>query len=188
MSVQGAVLNVVRDVRAALGLSMLFISHNVAVVRYISDIVAVMYLGQIVEVGTTDEVLTAPRHPFTKILLDSVPGAAVDGRRTSPIAGEPPDPVAPPSGCRFHPRCPVGPQVLPERTICTTADPCADAAASGEPGGVPLRRRARPDIPRRRVSHALGLLTDLWVQSSRGRPRRLRKQVVVGWSNTDRDF
>ena len=74
VSVQGSILNVVRDIRAALGLTMLFISHNVAVVRYISDVIAVMYLGQIVEVGRTDEVLAAPRHPFTQVLLDSVPG------------------------------------------------------------------------------------------------------------------
>ena len=129
MSVQGAILNVVREVRAALGLTMLFITHNVAVVRYISDVIAVMYLGQIVEVGATDDVLAAPQHPFTNVLLDAVPGTtrqvSEDARA---IEGEPPDPHDPPAGCRFHPRCPVGPRHFPERTICATEDPCTGAA------------------------------------------------------------
>ena len=81
VSVQGAILNVVREVRAALGLTMLFITHNVAVVRYISDVIAVMYLGQIVEVGPTDDVLDDPQHPFTKVLLDAVPGTNPAGQR-----------------------------------------------------------------------------------------------------------
>ena len=85
VSVQGSILNVVREVRAMLGLTMLFISHNVAVVRYISDIIAVMYLGQIVEVGATDEVIANPRHPYTKVLLDSVPGTGL-----LPSEGAPP--------------------------------------------------------------------------------------------------
>jgi peptide/nickel transport system ATP-binding protein len=128
VSVQGSILNVVREVRAALGISMLFISHNVAVVRYISDIIAVMYLGQIVEVGPTDEILSAPRHPFTQVLLDAVPGTAINSPADArTIVGEPPDPHDPPSGCRFHPRCPVGPRVIPERTVCVTDDPCVDA-------------------------------------------------------------
>ena len=128
VSVQGSILNVVRDVRAALGISMLFISHNVAVVRYISDTIAVMYLGQIVESGPTDEILAAPRHPFTKVLLDAVPGTAISATTgAGPIEGEPPDPHDPPSGCRFHPRCPIGPRTMPERTVCVTNDPCLDA-------------------------------------------------------------
>jgi peptide/nickel transport system ATP-binding protein len=128
VSVQGSILNVVRDVRAELGLSMLFISHNVAVVRYLSDVIAVMYLGQIVEVGRTDEVLAAPRHPFTKALLDAVPKTTAADEEVPPsIEGEPPDPHDPPSGCRFHPRCPIGPRVMPERTVCATEDPCVDA-------------------------------------------------------------
>jgi peptide/nickel transport system ATP-binding protein len=128
VSVQGSILNVVREIRSALELAMLFISHNVAVVRYISDVIAVMYLGQIVEVGPTDELIANPRHPYTKVLLDSVPGTAVPtGDEAPPIEGDPPDPHDPPSGCRFHPRCPVGPRVMPERTICATEDPRADA-------------------------------------------------------------
>ena len=128
VSVQGAILNVVREVRAALGLTMLFISHNVAVVRYISDVIAVMYLGQIVEVGAIDEVIADPRHPYTKVLLDAVPGTVFGpGEETRQVEGDPPDPHDPPPGCRFHPRCPIGPRVMPERTICVTDDPCVDA-------------------------------------------------------------
>ena len=142
VSVQGAVLNVVRDVRAALGLSMLFISHNVAVVRYISDIVAVMYLGQIVEVGTTDEVLTAPRHPFTKILLDSVPGDrsrwtadVTDRRRTARPRGAAVGVPLPPA-LSGRAAGPAGADDLHD------GGPLRRCRRSGEPGGVPLRRRA----------------------------------------------
>jgi peptide/nickel transport system ATP-binding protein len=128
VSVQGSVLNVVREIRAALGLTMLFISHNVAVVRYLSDVIAVMYLGQIVEVGTTDELIANPRHPYTQVLLDSVPGTVTASEVVAgPVEGDPPDPHDPPSGCRFHPRCPIGPRVMPERTICVTDDPCTGA-------------------------------------------------------------
>ena len=129
VSVQGSILNVLREIRAALGFTMLFISHNVAVVRYLSDTIAVMYLGQIVEVGATDELIANPQHPYTKVLLDAVPGTVTgpdEGNR--PIDGEPPDPHLPPAGCRFHPRCPVGPSADSSRTVCTTDDPCVGAA------------------------------------------------------------
>ncbi|HET9548159.1 MAG TPA: ABC transporter ATP-binding protein [Desertimonas sp.] len=128
VSVQGSILNVLREIRAALGFTMLFISHNVAVVRYLSDTIAVMYLGQIVEVGATERLIANPQHPYTKVLLDSVPGTFAgppDANR--PIDGEPPDPHLPPDGCRFHPRCPVGPLVDKTRSVCTTHDPCVGA-------------------------------------------------------------
>ena len=97
VSVQGSILNVLREIRAALGLTMLFISHNVAVVRYLSDTIAVMYLGQIVEVGPTDELIANPQHPYTKVLLDSVPGTVAGPARRQPAdrrrtAGPPPAP------------------------------------------------------------------------------------------------
>jgi peptide/nickel transport system ATP-binding protein len=129
VSVQGSILNVIRAVRASLGLTMVFISHNVAVVRYLSDAVAVMYLGQVVECAPTDELIADPRHPFTRVLLDSVPGATARWRDEGRLVdGEPPDPHLPPSGCRFHPRCPVGPRVEPDRTICAADDPTVAAA------------------------------------------------------------
>ena len=161
VSVQGAILNVVREVRAALGLTMLFISHNVAVVRYISDVIAVMYLGQIVEAGPTDDVLTAPQHPFTKVLLDAVPGTAPRaGEDARSIEGEPPDPHDPPAGCRFHPRCPVGPRFLPERTICATEDPCAAAARRNESRRLPLRGGTREQSPGAAVASEVGSTPD----------------------------
>ena len=143
VSVQGAILNVVRDIKASLGLTMLFISHNVAVVRYISDTIAVMYLGQIVEVGPTDDVLTNPRHPYTKVLLDSVPGTdAVNSDETRLVDGDPPDPHDPPPGCRFHPRCPVGPRGARGADDLRDRGSTPCCAEPGQPGSLPLRRRA----------------------------------------------
>lgn len=134
VSVQGAMLNLVREVQRELGLSVLFISHNLSVVRYVSDIVAVMYLGRIVEQAPTLDLLTTPRHPYTRTLLESVPRLGVPLRETSldptvrqVMAEDPPDPHHPPAGCRFHPRCPVGPRVYPERTVCREQDPTKTA-------------------------------------------------------------
>ncbi|WP_043787818.1 ABC transporter ATP-binding protein [Amycolatopsis rifamycinica] len=135
VSVQGAVLNLVRDVQRRLALSMLFISHNLAVVRYVSDVVAVMYLGRIVEAGPAEQVLTDPRHPYTRDLLAAAPSAhrgLLDdaGTGTDALADtEPADPHHPPPGCRYHPRCPIGPLVHPDRTVCVTADPAGSAGA-----------------------------------------------------------
>ncbi|MEU7791023.1 ABC transporter ATP-binding protein [Amycolatopsis sp. NPDC049159] len=127
VSVQGAVLNLVRDVQRRLSLSMLFISHNLAVVRYVSDVVAVMYLGRIVEAGPAEQVLTDPRHPYTKELLAAAPSAhrnLLDGDDALADT-EPADPHHPPPGCRYHPRCPVGPLVHTDRTVCVRTDPAA---------------------------------------------------------------
>ncbi len=132
VSVQGAVLNLVRDVQRRLALSMLFISHNLAVVRYVSDFVAVMYLGRIVEAGPAEQVLTDPRHPYTRELLAAAPSAThglLDEPGVDALADtEPADPHHPPSGCHYHPRCPIGPLVHPDRTVCLSADPAAAAA------------------------------------------------------------
>ncbi|WP_326949177.1 ABC transporter ATP-binding protein [Amycolatopsis sp. NBC_01307] len=132
VSVQGAVLNLVREVQRRLALSMLFISHNLAVVRYVSDFVAVLYLGRIVEAGPAEQVLTDPRHPYTRELLAAAPSAhhgLLDDPGVDALADtEPADPHHPPSGCHFHPRCPIGPLVHPDRTVCLSADPAAAAA------------------------------------------------------------
>ncbi|MFB9689225.1 ABC transporter ATP-binding protein [Amycolatopsis plumensis] len=132
VSVQGAVLNLVRDVQRRLALSMLFISHNLAVVRYVSDVVAVMYLGRIVEAGPAEQVLTDPKHPYTRDLLAAAPsahGTLLDETGLDALADtEPADPHHPPSGCRYHPRCPIGPLVHPDRAVCVTADPAGEAA------------------------------------------------------------
>jgi peptide/nickel transport system ATP-binding protein len=129
VSIQGTVLNLVRDLQRRLRLSMLFISHNLAVVRYVSDVVAVMYLGRIVECGPVDDVLADPQHPYTRQLLASAPQAggvrpALTGAEAVLDAAEPADPHHPPPGCRFHPRCPVGPLVL-QRDICRDSEPDA---------------------------------------------------------------
>lgn len=131
VSVQGAVLNLVRDVQTRLGLTMLFISHNLAVVRYISDYIAVMYLGRIVEFGTVDRLLADPQHPYTRELLDAAPSRRGSLLAAEPAAVadiEPADPHHPPSGCRFHPRCPIGPMVHQDREVCVTVDPATAAA------------------------------------------------------------
>lgn len=131
VSVQGAVLNVVRDVRSQLGLTMLFISHNLAVVRYISDYLAVMYLGRIVEFGTVDQVLADPQHPYTRELLEAAPsrhGVLLAAEPAAVADTEPADPHHPPAGCRFHPRCPVGPLVHDDRELCVSVDPATVAA------------------------------------------------------------
>lgn len=130
VSVQATVLNVMRDILAQTDVSTLFISHNLAVVRYLSDEVAVMHAGQIVERSDNRSLFAGPQHPYTSVLIESVPSLrgrpAVD---TAEVEGEPPDPHALPSGCRFHPRCPVGPTVDPTRTECTVSDPAAGASS-----------------------------------------------------------
>ncbi|CAD5140305.1 oligopeptide transporter subunit; ATP-binding component of ABC superfamily [Microbacterium sp. Nx66] len=126
VSVQGSVLNLVRELRAELDLTMLFISHNLSVVRYLSDHIAVMYLGRIVEVGPTARVLADPQHPYTRELLQAAPtrhGDLLAVDPVAPVAVEPADPHAPPSGCRFHPRCPIGPVARPDRQICVLSEP-----------------------------------------------------------------
>jgi oligopeptide/dipeptide ABC transporter ATP-binding protein len=109
VSIQAQIVNLFLKLRRELGLTMLFISHDLGIVRHISDRVAIMYLGRIVECGPTEAVYAAPRHPYTRALLDSVPKlvTAADELVTfRPILGELPSPLAPPPGCHFHLRCP----------------------------------------------------------------------------------
>jgi peptide/nickel transport system ATP-binding protein len=121
VSVQGTVLNLVRGLQRRTRLSMLFISHDLAVVRYVSDIIAVMYLGRIVEYGRADDVLADPQHPYTRELLAA---SSDDLQESEPMVAdvEPADPHHPPAGCRFHPRCPVG----VDRDLCREAEPVAE--------------------------------------------------------------
>jgi peptide/nickel transport system ATP-binding protein len=122
VSVQGAVLNLLRGLQRDFNLSYIFISHDLSTVRYMSDDVAVMYLGRIVETAKTEDLFEAPRHPYTAALIESVPQVG-SVRQPAPLAGDLPDPRRPPTGCRLNPRCPVGPLHLPERTICFEQDP-----------------------------------------------------------------
>jgi peptide/nickel transport system ATP-binding protein len=105
VSVQAQVLNLMKDLQRDLGLTYLFISHNLAVVHHISDRVGVMYLGKIVELAAKGTLFSAPRHPYTRMLLDAIPDLEMSGRARTPVAGEVPNPLNPPSGCTFHPRC-----------------------------------------------------------------------------------
>jgi peptide/nickel transport system ATP-binding protein len=106
VSVQAQVLNLMRDLQRRLALTYLFISHNLAVVRHIADRVGVMYLGRIVELAPTVRLFRAPQHPYTRMLLAAVPDLEATGRARTAVAGEVPNPLDPPSGCAFHPRCP----------------------------------------------------------------------------------
>jgi peptide/nickel transport system ATP-binding protein len=112
VSVQAQILNLLKSLQRELGLSYLFITHNIAVVEYLAHEVAVMYLGRIVERGTVEEVLRSPKHPYTQALLAAVPKIEAGGtREVIRLEGELPSPVNPPAGCHFHPRCP---KVMPE--------------------------------------------------------------------------
>ena len=106
VSVQAQVLNIMKDLQRKQGLTYLFISHNLAVVRHVSDQVGVMYLGRLVEVADKAELFARPRHPYTRMLLDAIPDIHMSGRSRTPVQGEVPNPLMPPSGCSFHPRCP----------------------------------------------------------------------------------
>ena len=106
VSVQAQILNLMRDLQDRLGLTYLFISHNLAVVRHMASRIGVMYLGRIVEIGDGRGLFTEPKHPYSRMLLDAVPDLAHVGRRREPVRGEIPNPINPPSGCTFNPRCP----------------------------------------------------------------------------------
>jgi len=106
VSVQAQILNLMKDLQNELGLTYLFISHDLAVVNFMSEWIGVMYLGRIVEVGLARHVFANPQHPYTQLLLDTIPDITMSRRDREPVAGEVPNPINPPSGCTFHPRCP----------------------------------------------------------------------------------
>ncbi|MGB6116818.1 MAG: ABC transporter ATP-binding protein [Mesorhizobium sp.] len=107
VSVQAQVLNLLRDLQQRLGLTYLFISHNLAVVRHVANRVGVLYLGRLVEEAPSRDLFANPQHPYTRMLLDAVPDIDMTGKQRIGVAGEIPNPINPPSGCHFHPRCPV---------------------------------------------------------------------------------
>jgi len=107
VSVQAQILNLMRDLQDKLGLTYLFISHNLAVVRHMANRIGVMYLGRIVEIAEGRALFASPRMPYTKMLLGAVPDLAMSGRQRIPVKGEIPNPINPPPGCAFNPRCPL---------------------------------------------------------------------------------
>jgi peptide/nickel transport system ATP-binding protein len=107
VSVQAQILNLMRDLQDKLGLTYLFISHNLAVVRHMANRIGVMYLGRIVEIADGRELFASPQMPYTKMLLGAVPDLAMSGRQRIPVKGEIPNPIDPPPGCAFNPRCPL---------------------------------------------------------------------------------
>ncbi len=106
VSVQAQILNLMADLQSRLSLTYVFISHNLAVVSQIADRVGVMYFGRLVELAPAGELFSHPRHPYTRMLLEAVPRIERTGEPRTPVAGEVPNPLAPPPGCSFHPRCP----------------------------------------------------------------------------------
>ncbi len=126
VSIQSQVLNLMNSLQRELKLSYLFIAHNLAVVKYVSDRIAVMYLGRIVEVANSQDIYTDPRHPYTRALLSAIPQPDPDRkRRRIVLTGDVPSPVNPPSGCRFHTRCPIA------RPSCAHEDPPLREVAAG---------------------------------------------------------
>jgi len=106
VSVQAQILNLMKDLQNRLGLTYLFISHNLAVVAHIATRVGVMYLGNLVEINDAKQLFEQPRHPYTRMLIDAIPDLQMTGKARIPVAGEVPNPLDPPAGCAFHPRCP----------------------------------------------------------------------------------
>lgn len=107
VSVQAQILNLMKELQQRLGLTFLFISHNLAVVRQVSDRIGVMYLGRLAELAPAETLFRRPRHPYTRALMEAIPDLDMTGRERIPVGGEVPSPITPPSGCAFHPRCPL---------------------------------------------------------------------------------
>ncbi|MCR8724400.1 ABC transporter ATP-binding protein [Frigidibacter sp. ROC022] len=126
VSVQSQIINLIADLRRRLGLSLIFISHDLSVIRHVSDRVAVMYLGRIVETGPTEALMQEPLHPYAQALLSAIPRPGVPRPERAPLAGEVPDPSAPPPGCAFHGRCP---RAMP---VCAETRP--DLRTQGDTG------------------------------------------------------
>ena len=137
VSVQAQVLNIMKDLQRQQGLTYLFLSHNLAVVRHVADHVGVMYLGRLVERSPKQRLFAQPRHPYTRMLLDAIPDIHMSGRSRTPVQGEVPNPLQPPSGCAFHPRCPhANARCAAERPVLVARDGVQVACHAVEEGRI----------------------------------------------------
>ncbi len=138
VSVQAQILNLMRDLQDQFGLTYLLISHNLAVVRHMATRVGVLYLGRLVEVAPAADLFRAPQHPYTRMLLDAVPDLGMTGRQRTPVHGEIPNPISPPTGCTFHPRCPLAEprcrETRPEVTLIGDVEVACHVVADARTG------------------------------------------------------
>lgn len=135
VSVQAQILNLMKELQSRMGLTYLFISHNLAVVRQVSDRIGVMYLGRIAELAPAESLFRRPRHPYTRALMEAIPDLDMTGRVRIPVGGEVPSPITPPTGCAFHPRCPlVQPRCKAERPELRSAGDAMVACHAVEEG------------------------------------------------------
>ncbi|RLB97719.1 MAG: ABC transporter ATP-binding protein [Deltaproteobacteria bacterium] len=125
VSVQAQILNLMTDLQNQFNLSYLFISHDLAVVRHMADRVGVMYLGRLCETAPADDLFDDPQHPYTRLLIDTIPDIEMSGRKRTPVKGEIPNPMDPPAGCPFHPRCPL------VKNRCRTSQPVLTSIGKG---------------------------------------------------------
>jgi peptide/nickel transport system ATP-binding protein len=139
VSIQAQVVNMLNDLQQARGIAMLFISHDLKVIRQVSQRVAVMYLGRIVEQGDVDEIFADPIHPYSQALVSAVPEPGPRRRPRIVLSGEPPNPADRPAGCAFHPRCPVA--IADCRVVTPTLQPVPGRGAATGPDGRPGGRK-----------------------------------------------
>jgi oligopeptide/dipeptide ABC transporter ATP-binding protein len=165
VSIQAQILNLLDDLQEEFDLTMLFIAHDLSVIRHVCDRVAVMYLGEVVETAPTDELFENPQHPYTQALIDAIPEPDPSSGERAPLEGEVPSPIEPPSGCSFHPRCPWATEA------CTQTDPTLEQVDGGieghevscihvdefQPGaGVPISDEAAKKYAPEAFDHADG--------------------------------
>jgi peptide/nickel transport system ATP-binding protein len=146
VSVQAQILNLMKELQQRLGLTYLFISHNLAVVRQVSDRIGVMYLGRLAELAPAEALFQTPRHPYTRALMEAIPDLDMTGRERIPVGGEVPSPITPPSGCAFHPRCPLAndrcKRERPELKPAGDALVACHAVEEGRDDALPVRAAA----------------------------------------------
>jgi peptide/nickel transport system ATP-binding protein len=156
VSVQATILNLLKRLQKDTGVTFIFISHDLSVVRYMSEEIAVMYLGQVVEHAPAPELFGDPLHPYTRALMKSIPQIG-RVRNPAPLAGDLPDPFHPPAGCRFNSRCPIGPLHFEDRTICRDTDPQSIADEKAHRAACHFSETIDPEGSTGQISSSLGI-------------------------------